>query len=169
MLIEVSSLKELPIASIQEEAQIGTVDKVLLNPETGELIGFLVKSGGWFSPKLALSSRDVVSYDHKGLVVRNRSSLVPIEEIQPFKSLLARKDFWLGKEVIAESGDKLGKVNDLIINTDLEYLAKIHVSSLFGKELILDKEKIIEVSPEFIKVKDLANTNKAPATEQALA
>ncbi|MCA9388573.1 PRC-barrel domain-containing protein [Candidatus Berkelbacteria bacterium] len=169
MLIEVKKLKHLPVASMQDEAQIGQVDQVLIHPETGELIGFLIKTGGWFSPKLALSSRDVTSYDYKGIVVRNQDSLVAIDEIQPFKSLLNRKDFWLDKEVITESGDKLGKVNNLIIDTDLEQLAKIHVGSTFGKELILDKAKIVEVTPRVVKVKDLANTNQAAIPEQALA
>lgn len=152
MLIEVSHLKGLPVASMSDEIKIGTIDDTLIHPDTGEVIGFLVKTPGWFGTKLALSSRDVTAYAAEAILVHSADCLVSPDDIQPFKTIAKRNNRWLNKLVETEAGEKLGKVKDIVVETDLERLAKIHVGSMFGPDRILSRDDIVKVTPRKILV-----------------
>ena len=92
MLLQVEMLKGLPVASLADEERVGTVADAVLHPQTGELVGFWVQPNGWFTPKKALSSRDVVGYDHQALLVRSDDALVDPSEVRPFSEIIARRD-----------------------------------------------------------------------------
>jgi len=154
MLVELDQLQNLPVASMGDSAQIGHIEETLINPETGELVGFWVKTGGWFSPKRALSSRDVISYDPKAVVVSTADALVDATEIRPFQRVAQSKDKWIGKTVETENGEAIGKVRNLIVNTDLEMLAKIIVTSTFGSERVISRDDIVNVTKQAITVKN---------------
>lgn len=169
MLIEVSRLKGLPVASMSDEIRIGTIDDTLIHPDTGEIIGFWVKTPGWFGTKLALSSRDVTAYAAEAILVHSADSLVAPEDIQPFKTIAKRNNRWLGKAVETEAGEKLGKVTDIVIETDLERLAKIHVGSLFGPDRILSRDDIVKVTPAKIIVQTSIADKAVPAVVPEVA
>ena len=157
MLIQLDALKNLPVASLEDEARIGRIDEVLLHPDTGELVGFWVQPDGWLTPRRALSSRDIVSYDTQALVVRSADTLVHPTEIQPFQLVSRRADSWLGKHVATQSGTRLGRVHNIVLNTDLELLAKLYVKSSlpfgFGNERVIARSEIVRVSPKLITIK----------------
>ncbi|MBI4023112.1 PRC-barrel domain-containing protein [Candidatus Berkelbacteria bacterium] len=172
MLIELEVLRKLPVAALADEERIGTIQEVVLDPDSGELVGFWVQPTGWFTARRALSSRDVVSYDTQAIVVQSEAVLLPPEEIQPFKSVVRRNERWVGKRVETESGQRLGHVSTLVIDTDLEILAKLHVSSLFGPERVLARTEIVRVTPAAIIVKNTfgtASAQLAPAAKEVAA
>lgn len=168
MLLQVAMLKDLPVASLEDEAKIATVADVVIHPETGELVGFWVQPSGWFAPKRALSSRDIVDYDPGALIVRSADSIVDPEEVRPFSSVVAKRDSWLGKRVEDENGQNLGQVTDLVLDTDLEILRKIEVSSLLGPRRLLSREDILRVTPKIIVVRtdDRATHNRSVVAEE---
>ncbi|MBI4032485.1 PRC-barrel domain-containing protein [Candidatus Berkelbacteria bacterium] len=155
MLIQLDALKGLPVASIDDEARIGVVSDALIHPDTGELVGFWVQPNGWLAPRRALSSSDVVSYDANAIVVRSAESLVNPAEIHAFKLLSARRDRWIGKHVVTESGERLGRVQNVVINTDLEMLAKLYVTSFLplGTERVIARAEIVNVTQRLITVR----------------
>ncbi|MBI2589604.1 PRC-barrel domain-containing protein [Candidatus Berkelbacteria bacterium] len=166
MLLQLGMLKQLPVAALDEEARVGTVLDVVLHPDTGELIGFWIQPMGWLSRKKALSSRDVVSYEAQAIIINSHDSLLSPDEIQPFKSATRRRERWLGKRVESEEHEYIGRVSDLVIETDLEMLAKIHVNQLFGPERIIAREQIVKVTPKIIVVRD--STRRATVAESFL-
>lgn len=169
MLIEISQLKGQAVASLNDEARIGTVDEVVLHPDTGEVVGFWIQLPGWFAGKAALSSRDVVGYEAEAIVVGSSDSLVAPDDVQPFRSVIRRQDHWLGKPVETEAGDSLGKVTDVIVDTDLERLAKLQTQALFGPERMIGREDIVKVTRARIVVHDTleAATTATATTETA--
>lgn len=169
MLIQLDALKNLPVASLDDEARVGTIADVLIHPDTGELVGFWVQPNGWLAPRRALSSRDVVSYDANAIVINATDALVDPAEIHPFKIFSERHDHWLGKPVVTESGERLGRVANLVINTDLELLAKLYVSSFlpFGTERVIARADIVKVTKRLITVR--GDGNRSVPAESALA
>lgn len=169
MLIEISRLRGLPLASSSEEAHIGTIDETLIHPDTGEIIGFWVKQPGLFAERKALSSRDVISYDSRALVASSLDALVSPDDVQPFKGVVKRNERWIGKAVETEAGDRLGKVSDVVVDTDLERLTKLHVSSLFGPDRILSRETIVRTTPQKIIVQNSFEQTVVPVITAEVA
>lgn len=162
MLIEISQLKGLAVASLNDEEKIGTVSDVVLHPDTGEMVGFWVQLPGWFAGKTALSSRDVVGYEAEAVIVGSQNALVAADEVQPFNSVVKRQDQWVGKPVETEAGESLGKVTDVIVDTDLERVAKVQTQAFFGAERMIGREDIVKVTRSRIVVHDtleVATTN----------
>lgn len=171
MLIQLDALKTLPVAAIHDEGKVGTVTDVLIHPDTGELVGFWVQLDGWFAPKRALSCHDVIMYDAHAVIISSANTLLPSEEIVPFQAVDKSRDRWIGKVVETEEGDRLGRVTNLVINTDLEIIAKLYVSNLLGSERVISRTDIIRVTPKTIIVR--ANSEMTPeatpAAEEATA
>ncbi|MGI6103677.1 MAG: PRC-barrel domain-containing protein [Patescibacteria group bacterium] len=161
MLIQLDALKTLPVATA-EDGRLGRILDLLIDPDTGELAGFWVKLDGLFAPRRALSSRDVVAYDPRAIVIRSDDVLLPLGEIKPLEALDARRDHWIGKAVRTEAGEQLGRVENLVIDTDLEVVAKLHVTSLFGPERVLARTDIVRVTRQAILVR--ANIASVPET-----
>ncbi len=173
MLVQLDQLRNLPVASVREEARVGTVADVVVHPETGELVGFWVTLPGLFGAKKALSARDVISYDPHAIVVGADDAIVDPAEIHPFQAVVSKGHTWLGKSVETEEGERLGKVSNLYLNTDLEMLAKLVISGgLFGTERVLPRDAIVKVTKRKIIVAVSARTasqEPAAAPQEAVA
>lgn len=163
MLVQAETLKNLPVASLEDEARIGSVVDIVLHPETGELVGFWVQPDRWFAAKRALSSRDIVSYDPQAVVVRSSDALVAPSEIQPFAMAAATNAHWIGKRAEDETGQHLGRVSDLVVDIDLEMLRKVEVSSLLGPRRLISREDIVRVTPKALIVR--ADSQRPVSTE----
>lgn len=159
MLIHLTNFRGLPIASSHEEAKIGEIEEAVIHPETGEVIGFWVKTPGFFGKHLALSARDITAYDLNGVVVENAESLVDPAEIQPFKKFSRQPNQWIGKTVVSENKENLGKVEDVVIETDLDIITKIYVGGLLKPKRIIARDQIIKVDNKKITVSGIV-TNK---------
>lgn len=159
MLIHLTNFRRMAIASDEDEAKIGEIEDSVIHPETGELIGFWVKPTSIFSKRLALSARDIIAYDLGGVVIENSDSLVSPDEIQPFKKFSGITNKWLGKSVVSESNQNLGRIEDVVIETDLDTIVKIYVGGFLKPKRIIDRDQIVKVDDKRIIVKDDASSN----------
>lgn len=158
MLIHLSNFKGMPVASQQDGAKIAEIIDTIVHPKTGELVGFWVKTLGFFGNQLALSARDVIAYDLNGLVVLDKDALVDPSEIQAF-SKFNKSGKWIGKKVISESGEVLGVVEDLVLETDLDILSKIYVGGFLRHSRIIEKDQIKKVEDKKIIVKGFSQSS----------
>lgn len=166
MLIELSRFKGLPVVSLDDEQTLGSIHEALVNPETGELVGCLIRLPGWLTPVRALSTQDIASYDPAGVVVRTPDCLVDPHEIIPLQQLTQSRNRWIGKVVETEAGERIGAVADLVINTDLEILSSIYTADLLKPERIIARDQIVSVTPKHIVVKELLPTQTLRSPSQ---
>lgn len=169
MLLQLTTLQGLPVASLADEATIASVLDAVVHPETGELLGFWVQPHGLFARRKALASRDVVGYDPQAVVVQRTDVLVDAAEIKPFAKAAKEHPTWLGKRVETDNGHWLGTVSDLVINVDLEVLATLQVSSLFAAERLIAREAIVRVTPKAIVVAADAEVRATQPTQVQVA
>jgi len=150
MFIEARKLIGLPIAAMDTQAKIGEIREVLVDPENGRLLGFLVGEGGIFSTQKALSIVDVRDFDPNGLVTESSENLVAPAEIVRIKEVLDKKIFLIGKSAKTESGKSLGKIEDLLIDTDTQSVAKYYLKDLLGNSRIFTTDKVIKIDKAII-------------------
>src|SRR3990172_816069 len=118
MFIEAKKLIGLPVAAMDTQSKIGEIRQILIDPENGRLLGFVVHGGGIFSPKKVLSVTDIRDWDPNGLVTSSIENLVEPKEIVRIKEVLDKKIFLIGMRAKTESGKSLGVIEDLLIDTD---------------------------------------------------
>lgn len=152
MLLQASQIVGLPVGATDTQSRVGTVSRIVVDPDTGQILGFVVKTGLIGGEKV-LSYHDVTAVDHAGVLVRDPAHVLPQDEVAPIKKALSERRSLLGQRVVTEGGTNLGKVADLVINTEMAMVVKLYVSHLL-EERILPLDKVVKVTKDHIVVKD---------------
>ncbi len=155
MFIEAKKLIGLPVAAVDTQSKIGEIRDILVDPENGRLLGFLIKEGGIFSSNKVLSGVDIADWDPNGLVTSSIDNLVPPQEIVRVNDIIKKKIFLLGMPAKTESGKSLGNVEDLLVDTDTSTVAKYYLKDLLGKSRVLTADKVIKIDKQITFADDV--------------
>ena len=163
MLLEVSKIKNMPVGAMDEGALIGKVEKVIIQPEEGKIIGFLVMVPGFLAQPKVVSFQDVVSIDAQGLVINSGNNLLDKDEIVRIGELIKTKFSLTGLPAKTKNKKYLGRVRDVVIEANSGDVIRIYVKNLWD-EKIFERSMIYKISPTEViltfdprkKVKDAA-------------
>lgn len=147
-----------PVLSIHAGHTIGRVVQPIVNPHNLSIIGFYCQS--LRSPEsLILLPQNIRETSKEGFVINHEEDLAESDELVRLKEVLDLAYELRGKAVVTESGKKLGKVSDYIIDDIGWKVVKIHISrpawkAVFESALIIDRAQIVSVSKRAVVVKD---------------
>lgn len=150
MFIEAKKIIGLSVAAIDEQAKVGTITDILVEPENGNVLGFLVSPGGLLSPKKALSIVDVTDWDPKGIVTRSVENLVPPQEIVRINEILQKRIQLLGMKAKTESGKNLGEVENFLIDSETQSVTKYYLRDILGNRKIFSSDKVSRIDKKII-------------------
>lgn len=145
MFIEAKKLIGLPVAALDAQSKIGEIREILVDPENGRLLGFLIQGGGIFAAKKVLSIVDVREWDPKAIVTESIENIVEPNEIVRIKEVLVKNIILMGMKAKTESGQSLGEVDDLLIDTETQSVVKYYLKDLLGKNRILTSDQVVKI------------------------
>ncbi len=159
-----------PVLSLRSGSRIGTLRGAIINPNNLKLEGWHAlntnEKGVFILPVIEV--RDLIS---KGVVVNDHTALTDSEDLVRLQETLEINYELIGKQVVTESGRKVGKVNDYAVDDSSFYIQKLYVAAsilrgISQKQYILGRNSIVELSDRKIVVSDstLRSTSRAPAT-----
>lgn len=164
-LILASDLLRLPVASVETNSRVGSIELLLIDIDRSLVIGFLVTMGLFSQPKF-LALQDVQSIDRNGVVIRALNDLAHPGEVVRAKKILEQKIPIINQLVKNEAGQRLGKVNDLLINTETGEVTKYYIHGWFS-DRIISANKIVKITRPAIIVEDEETVKAEPATAVA--
>jgi uncharacterized protein YrrD len=167
MMIEATKLINLPIAAVDTESKIGVIANLVIDPENGTLMGFLVSTGNLIGGKKVLSAVDIRDWDPNGIVTSSAENIVSIDEIVRIKQVVDQKIFLLGMSAKTENNKGLGKVEDLLIDTDTQSVVKYYLKDLLGKERVISSNNVLKIDKQVIFKDDTAEV--PPSAQSAVA
>lgn len=161
MMIEAKKLIGLPVAAIDTQSKIGEISQILIDPNNGNLMGFIVSTRGsanWqiFAPKKILSITDIRDWDPNGIVTASIDNLVEKKEIVRIKEILDNKIFLLGMSAKTESGKNMGVIDDLLIDTENQSVQKYYLRDLLGNSRIFLSNKVLKINKVIVFSDDVA-------------
>jgi len=169
MLIQASTIIGLPIAAMDTESKVGKIENIVVDPDSGELVGFFVKPLGMFARNKVLSALDVIDIDKNGMVVKSEESLVDLSEIVKMEQIIKKNIKIIGQKAITESKKYLGKVNDLLIDTESALVLKYYIGDILENRII-PNDKLIKITQNaLIFSDDVVMQVAAPEAEGAAA
>lgn len=175
MLVLSKQLVNRPILSLRTGGQIATASTPIFNPNNLKIEGFYC-TDRFEHKQLILLTQDIREHLDQGLVVDDHERLVEPDELVRLEPILKLKFELLGKSVVTDKKQKLGKVNDYAVDSETLYVQKIYVSqsvikSFSGGQLSVDRNQIIEITDRKIIVLDPGQAIKAgaPATNPAMS
>lgn len=107
-------LAGLAVMTLNGGERLGRVEDVVFVPASGQVSGLLVDRGGMFSKPKFLSAGQIQSLGADAVTVGGEEALA---EAAPEPSGIASKALD-GRPVLSEAGTVLGKVADVVVETD---------------------------------------------------
>lgn len=168
MLINASKLIGCPVLSLHVGGRIAEVSELIIDPDSLKLIacrlsGIVSQESG--ADVLTMDS--VREFSHLGMIVDSSDEFAVAEDVIQVQEIL-RLNFSLnGLHVETERRSKLGKVVDYVLDTDAWFVQQLVVhrpvlKSLIDPELIISRQKIIEVNDYKVIIKDEKSRSKQP-------
>jgi len=150
-------VKGTPVVSLADGANLGTVDRVYLDPASKAIVGFTFHAGGFFRHRSA-SMVDVANVHAIGpdaITLTDASTVRSEVAIGPRCDGLIDLDDLLKRQVITEGGQLVGQVLAIEFDQDAYALARIEVSQGGGNpNAAIPATRITNIGADLIVVAD---------------
>jgi len=156
------------ILSLRTGRPVGHAYSPVINPNNLKIEGWYATARGE-KDSLVLPAGQIRDVIAKGLVVDDHDAITHPDDLVRMKNILDINYELIGKPVVTESKRRLGKIQDYSVDDDSMYVQKLYItqSLLRGinkKQLIIDRDQVIEITDKKIIVNDLKE--KATSGEQ---
>lgn len=166
-----------PVMSLRTGGQIAVATEPLINPNNLKIEGFFCQDK-FENKELILLAQDIRDTLPQGFAVDDHAALAePADLIRHQKIIEVRYEL-IDKPVIIAKRKRLGKVVDYAVEAETLYIQKLYVGqsllkSLTTGQISVTRDRIIEITPKHIKVKDpkepLKQTEKALSSQTSPA
>lgn len=119
-----------------------------------------------------LLSQDIREILPHGFVVNDHDVLSEPEELVRLAKVLELEFALIGKQVVTQNKQKVGRVSDYAVETSSMYIQKIYVGqsifkSLLGGSLSIDRTQVNEITPKRIVISELLKNAPSAVTAPA--
>lgn len=146
-----STIAGQPILTDEKEKSLGSMKGAFINPESGQIIGFLV---GYTK---VLVPSDIEKWHSTWVQVGGEEALAPALDIYRIEQYGLRRSFFNGKKVQSKSGKKLGRVRDFCFESTTHSVLTFESSKKFlnieWNKRIFPIEDIQEITEQAIILK----------------
>jgi len=137
---------------------------LIIDPDTGDLIGILILEGFGKRKLKSLAAKDIITITNKYILIDSYENLGELDEIIRIKKVLDKKITIRKCPVYTVSGKFLGKVKDFSVNFKSMRLERIIVDSLWTvnstRHYLISFSQIISIEPGKITVEDATISRK---------
>lgn len=160
MLINGSRLINCPVLSLHVGGEIARITEVIINPNNLKVLAFRVE-GPLIRDDVGdiLPIESVREFSAHGAIVDSIDEFIDGEEVVRIRDVVKLNFSLVGLKAVTKKKVKLGKVSDYILETGAWQVHQIIVQrplikSFLDPELIIPRQKIVEVNDYEIIIKD---------------
>ncbi len=161
MLKLLSTVVGRPVLSQRDGGRLADVAAVVGDTDTAKVVAYRAGDG-------LVSTADVMAYLDEGLVVADGDAIQPEDELVRVARLGDRRTGFVGLKAVTEQGRRLGTVDDVLIETEGHFVARLHIRPpfpfrLFAGERIVPRERIVRMDARRVVVR---YDDKAPVSAE---
>lgn len=152
-----TDLAGLAIIDVRDGKKLGAVNEVVISPDDGRLLGFVMKRGGLFSSDEAIVEiEDVRSIGPDAITVEgDEVAHTPEASGEAFRDARGGDRSLVGRKVVTQGGSVAGQVSDFVVNeVQRRVTALIVGGGLLEQGNALQADRIVSVGPDVIIVRD---------------
>jgi uncharacterized protein YrrD len=111
--------------------RLDSVRDIIISKDHTRIVALILDEGGLFSPATAVAIENVVSFGKDAVVITDSKTVTRVDHFPAVKEILDERETLIGKHVFTESGQQMGKVEDVYFEettgaiTALEVAGKI--------------------------------------------
>lgn len=159
MYVLANQLKGLPVMSLQTGSPIAVVEQPIVKQSTLEVMALACTVGKIKRRTSVILLRDIRQFATDCVIIDSFDEIEDANEIVRLRDIVDEAFTPIGKNVVNESGQRLGKVENYTINLKTSMLQKLYVhqslmKSILFNNLVVDRTQIIDISTKQFTVKD---------------
>ncbi len=152
-------LVSMPILSLDEGLQIGTVKSLVVNPDKMEIAAVVLDQRGWFREHKIIPYSKIKSIGTDALTIDQSSNVQKPVNLPEILKLIKERANPIGARVISENGTVVGLVDEYYIDEDTGKIVSLEISgkfleSLFKGKALLSAENVRTMGVHAIVVKN---------------
>ncbi|MFC7373011.1 PRC-barrel domain-containing protein [Fictibacillus iocasae] len=157
----------LPIISIQDGTEVGSVKSLVVNSQQGTVDFLTVEHEDWQISVRAVPFKKIVGVGEFAVTIENRSSIFDLTEIPIANELVQKKISITGAKLIDRKGQFIGEATEFFIDEENGLILGVAIS-MQSKEVVLSSEQVITYGRDLLVVKEEAELKFFDHAEQLL-
>lgn len=111
-----ADILRLPVISISEGKQIGTVKDLVIDAAQGAVVALVIDDGSWYLGAKVLPFNAITGLGESAVTVEATSNLIPVSTLPRIEQLMAAGVKVIGTRTLTRSGHMGGKVIEVMID-----------------------------------------------------
>lgn len=129
----------MPIVSLSEGLQIGTVRSLIVNPEKMEVAAITIDQRGWFREQKIIPYAKVRSVGNDAITIDQSSTVQRTVSLPEILKLIKERANPIGIRVLSEDGTVLGIIEEYYIDEETGRIVSLEISGKFLESLFKGK------------------------------
>ncbi len=153
-----TELKELPIISIAQGEEFGTVKDLIVDPEAKAVVALVIADRTWYEGAKVISFSDVDSIGDYAITTENTEAVVELTSTPELIDLLKREIRVVGARVITRGGRLVGTVAEFSLDCETGAVLGLELSEdsdiPSSEERVVPSAAIVTIGRDVIIVND---------------
>lgn len=149
----------LPIISINDGKELGTVKSLVVNPEHGTIDFITVHHEDWQISVKAVPFKKVIGVGDFAVTIESETNIIDLTEIPIANTLVTKNIKISGARIMSKKGHLLGKVDEYLVNEDNGSIIALQLVVANDEEVVLASEHVHTFGKDILIVNEDANEN----------
>ncbi|TFE01014.1 PRC-barrel domain-containing protein [Jeotgalibacillus salarius] len=158
----------LPVISITDGTEIGTVKSIVVNPEKRSVDFIAIEHEDWQTSVRAIPFKKIIGLGGYAITVENSGAVIDLNEIPIANQLLNRKISVSDTKAITKKGALAGEIIEYYFNEDTGSIEKLNIESS-EKNGFIDADHVITYGKDIIVLEEEALSAISESLETATA
>lgn len=148
-------IRGMPAVSVAEGKELGKVDALLVDMDTGAVRWLRLGKGGFFGETRVISTDAVQAIGENAVTVDSEASAVRIQEVAEAQELSRDKRRIIGNRVLTNKGRLLGEIQDYEIDVDTFQITHYRIGKsdlLATRSRDVSADYVLTIGPDAVLV-----------------
>lgn len=155
----------LAIVDVRDGKKLGSADELVISPDDGRLLGFVMKRGGLFSSEEVIVEIDDVRAIGRDAITVEGEEVAHTAEAsnEAFREARAGDRSLVGHKVVTQNGSVVGQVSDIVVSEEERRVTALLIGGgVLGQGDALQADRIVSVGPDVIVIRDEGRVDDDP-------
>jgi uncharacterized protein YrrD len=153
-----ADILRLPVISISEGKQIGTVKDLVIDASQGAVVALVIDDGSWYLGAKVLPFNAITGLGESAVTVENQGNLVPVATIPRLEQLMSAGVKVIGSRTLTRSGQMGGKVVELAVD-ETGRIVSCEVEEGIGDRILIQVQQIVTFGKDVLIITDFADSS----------
>ena len=148
-----ADILRLPVISISEGKQVGTVKDLVIDASQGAVVALVVDDGSWYLGAKVLPFNAITGLGESAVTVEGTSNLIPVSTLPRIEQLMAAGVKVIGTRTLTRSGHMGGKVVEIMID-ESGRINTCEVEENIGERFMIPVQQIVTFGKDVLIVNE---------------